>query len=170
MGSSNDNLSNEEKFIIDFRIRHQWNKRTKTQLLSSFLLQQSSQTDARSDEADPFKGSCPHRPMHSDPLSLDHSSPKVFTSKCPLIFLHLFLLLLSRVSNYIAFTVNLFCIPHNLHGSELSLNRNLILKHSIVPIAFQSFPQAWKSALILNTLTFGNIINLPQQYSDIDPP
>ena len=47
---------------------------------------------------------------------------------------------------------------------------NLILKHSIVPIAFQSFPQAWKSALILNTLTFGNIINLPQQYSNIDPP
>ena len=53
-----------------------WNKRTKTQLLSSFLLQQSSQTDARSDEADPFKGSCPHRPMHSDPLTLDQVNNK----------------------------------------------------------------------------------------------
>ena len=79
MGSSNDNLSNEEKFIIEFRIRHQWNKRTKTQLLSSFLLQQSSQTDARSDEADPFKAICPDRPMHSTHFHYITGSPKMIS-------------------------------------------------------------------------------------------
>ena len=170
MGSSNDNLSNEEKFIIDFRIRHQWNIRTKTQLLFKLFIWAILTNWWISDKAGPFWRQLPTPANALRPTYINHSSPKVFTSKCPLIFLHLFLLLLSRVSNYIAFTVNLFSIPHNLHDSELSLNRNLILKHSIVPIAFQSFPQAWKSALILNTLTFGNIINLPQQYSNIDPP
>ena len=147
-----------------------WNIRTKTQLLFKLFIWAILTNWWISDKAGPFWRQLPTPANALRPTYINHSSPKVFTSKCPLIFLHLFLLLLSRVSNYIAFTVNLFCIPHNLHGSELSLNRNLILKHSIVPIAFQSFPQAWKSALILNTLTFGNIINLPQQYSDIDPP
>ena len=171
MGSSNDNLSNEEKFIIDFRIRHQWNIRTKTQLLFKLFIWAILTNWWISDKAGPFWRQLPTPANALCSTYINHSSPKVLTSKCPLIFLHLFLLLLSRVSNYIAFTVNLFfCIPHNLHDSELSLNRNLILKHFIAPIAFQSFPQAWKSALILNTLTFGNIINLPQQYSNIDPP
>ena len=69
MGSSNDNLSNEEKFIIEFRIRHQWNKRTKTQLLFKLFIVTILTNWWRLDEADPFKGSCPHRPIHSDPLT-----------------------------------------------------------------------------------------------------
>ena len=96
--------------------------------------------------------------MHSDPLTLDHSSPKVFTSKCPLIFLHLFLLLLSRVSNQIAFTVNLFLyLPFSTWFRAVP-EPNLILKHSIVPIAFQSFPQMWKSC------PYPKHINIRQHY------
>ena len=51
-----------------------------------------------------------------------------------------------------------FCIPHNLHDSELSLNRNLILKHSIVPIAFSIFPTSVKKC------PYSKHINIWQYY------
>ena len=46
-----------------------WNKRTKTQLLFKLFIVTILTNWWRLDEADPFKGSCPHRPMHSDPLT-----------------------------------------------------------------------------------------------------
>ena len=54
-----------------FPIRSQvlWNKRTKTQLLFKLFITTILTNWWRSDEADPFKGSCPHRPMHSVPLT-----------------------------------------------------------------------------------------------------
>ena len=47
---------------------------------------------------------------------------------------------------------------HILHNSRLSLSRNLSLKYSIVPIAFQTFPQMWKSC------PYSKHINIRQHY------
>ena len=171
MGSSNDNLSNEEKFIIDFRIRHQWNIRTKTQLLFKRFIWAILTNWWISDKAGPFWRQLPTPANALRPTYINHSSPKVFTSKCPLIFLHLFLLLLSRVSNHIAFTVNLFCVSPIIYMIQSCPWTQPYLKTFHRSNCFLIFPTSVKKiALILNTLTFGNIINLPQQYSDIDPP
>ena len=135
-----------------------WNIRTKTQLLFKRFIWAILTNWSISDKAGPFWRQLPTPANALCSTYINHSSPKVLTSKCPLIFLHLFLLLLSRVSNYIAFTVNLFSIPHNLHDSELSLNRNLILKHFIVPIAFSIFPTSVKKC------PYSKHINIWQYY------
>ena len=78
MGSSNDNLSNEEKFIIDFRIRHQWNIRTKTQLLFKLFIWAILTNWWISDKAGPFWRQLPTpanalRPTYINQLQLKKS-------------------------------------------------------------------------------------------------
>ena len=75
----------------------------------------------------------------------------------------------SRVFNQIASTTNLFSPIFYIIQSFPWTETYLKTFHR--SNCFLIFPTSVKKiALILNTLTFGNIINLPQQYSDIDPP
>ena len=74
MGSSNDNLSNEEKFIIDFRIRHQWNIRTKTQLLFKLFIWAILTNWWISDKAGPFWRQLPTPANALRPTYINHYS------------------------------------------------------------------------------------------------